>query len=135
MDWLSLIPVALGALGGIFGGENTSTTQTKLDPKLLKLADSALGKAKTIWNQPYKAYGGDRVADPTASRRELTPVMSMIGNKVQGGMNDANGYQARIADLMNAGKSRVNVPSMVAGGPRATYSAPATVAPVPRSGF
>lgn len=132
MDWFSLIPAGLGLLGGIFGGGNKSTTQTRLPPETQKLVDQALKKAKGIWGQKYAAYGGDRVADPTASREQLTPLMGSIGNRVQGGMDDASGYRARIADMMNAGRSRVTAPSMVQGGPRATYSGPATVAPVPR---
>jgi hypothetical protein len=136
MNWFSLIPAGLGLLGGILGGgKNTSESQTNLSPQMKKLSEQALNKAKGIWNQPYKAYGGDRVANPTASRQQLNPMMSMIGNKVQGGMNDSMGYQARIANMMNAGRSRVTAPSMVQGGPRATYAAPATVAPVPTEGF
>jgi hypothetical protein len=44
MDWFSLIPAALGALGGLFGGNSTSTTTTtpKLDPALKAAGTDAL---------------------------------------------------------------------------------------------
>jgi hypothetical protein len=133
MDWFSLIPAALGALGGLFGGNSTSTTTTtpKLDPALKAAGTDALTRATAILHKPYTPYTGQRVAGPTASRTALDPILAQIGQKVQGGMNDANGYQARISQLMNRGPGAISAPTMVPGGPMATYARPATVAPVP----
>lgn len=136
MDWLSLLPFGLSALGGLFGGNsNTSTTSTTLSPQLKGYATDALTKAHDIWKKPYQAYTGERVAGPTASRTALNPVLTQIGQQVMGRMGDNNGYQRRISQLMNQGAGRVSVPDMVGGGPMATYSrSGAAIAPVPVPG-
>lgn len=133
MDWFSLIPMALSGLGGILGGGKTTTSSTPtLSPQVQKLADSALDKAKHIWKQPYKAYGGDRTANPTASRAALNPVMDQLGKSAMAGMSGANGYQGRISDLMNRGPARISAPNLVpVGGPAVGMDPMAGVAPVP----
>lgn len=133
MNWFSLIPTALSALGGIFGGNNTTktTSNTDLSPAMKAATGAMMGKANEIWKTPYSAYSGERVAGPDAATRpQLDAMMGSLGNQVNAGMNDANGYQARIRDLMARGPNRVTAPTMVPGGPQATMTQQPTGMPV-----
>lgn len=120
MEWLfGLIPAALSALGGLFGGgQNTSTTTSTpvMDPQVKAATSSLISKAMANFGKPYQQYTGQRTAGPTASRQALDPLMSSISSKVMGGLNDSSGYQGRVRNLLNQGPSRVTVPSMVSGG-------------------
>ena len=137
MDLFSLIPAALGALGGLFGGNNqTQTTSTPVvDPLVKSSMTNLLNRANANAARPYQAYTGDRTANPTDSRTQLNPLMAQISQKVSGGMGDANGYKARIASLMNGGPARVTVPSMVPGGASVGYQGQGPVPPIPTTGF
>lgn len=120
MEWLfGLIPAALSALGGLFGGgQNTSTTTSTpvMDPQVKAATSSLISKAMANFGKPYQQYTGQRVAGPTAARTQLDPLMSSISGNVMGGLNDASGYRGRVRNLLNQGPSRVSVPSMVPGG-------------------
>lgn len=140
MNWFSLIPTALSALGGIFskpsdGATTTTTTSTPaLSPAMQAAAGAALGKANDIWQKPYQAYTGERVAGPSAQRPKLDSMMSSLGTQINNGMADSNGFQARIAALMGRGPQRVTAPNMVNGGPQGGLTqAPMPVAPLPQS--
>lgn len=128
MNWFSLIPAALGALGGLFGlggsQPTTSTTSstTQIDPALKAAGQEALTKAHSIWQQPYQQYTGERVAGPTASRAALDPLMSTIGQQVNAGLSDANGYQTRISSLLGRGPGHITAPTLVPGGATASYT-------------
>lgn len=113
MDWFSLIPAALSGLGGLFGGGNKSTTKTTLTPQMEKLAKEALTKATSIWNKPYTPYTGQRVAGPTQSRQQLTPLMSQMGGMVTNGMNRAGNVQNQVMDIMDRGPVSVSAPTLV----------------------
>lgn len=107
MNWFSLIPAALGLMGGIFsGGQKTSTTTPTMSPALKKAADAALAKANAIWKQPYQSYAGERVAGPTASRSQINTVMRGIGP----------------TSAYGAGPARVTAPTLVPNGARATLT-------------
>lgn len=125
MNWLSLIPAALGALGGIFGSNNTSnsTSSTTMSPALTAAANGALTKANTIWQQPYTQYPGERVAAPTAARAAVNPLMGQLTQLIQGNMANGNGAQPRISEMLGRGPGRVSAPTLVPqGGPVATYT-------------
>ncbi len=136
MDWLSLIPAALGALGGLFGwGKSpdpttTTTTTPVVDPTLTAAQQAGLAKAQSIFGKPYTPYTGQRVAAPTASRTAVDPMMAALKSKVTAGLNDSNGYQNRISQLLNAGPGRVQVPSMLQGN-ASTYTPGSAPSPVP----
>lgn len=120
MNWLSLIPAALGLMGGIFsGGQKTETTTPQMSPQLKALADQALGKAKAIWAQPYQKYTGERVAGPTASRTALNPLMNQMGFLAKQGLGDNAAGEQRLSTMMARGPARVTAPPMVNGGVQA----------------
>lgn len=132
MNWFSLIPMALSALGGLFPSNNstTQTTTNAQSPALTAAANTALDKATANLNKPYTAYTGERVAGPSASRPAIDSMMSMIGKQVQA--QDPNGYQARLRSLMSMGPSHVTAPNLVAsGGPSAGYTPPPLPPPLP----
>lgn len=133
MDLLSLIPAALSFLGGMFGGNKTTTTASTPanSPALEAAAGKLFTEAEKTFTKPYQQYTGDRTANATASRAALDPLMTKITGQVQGGMSDANGYQARIRSLMNSGPARVTVPSMVQGGAQVGYQPLTSPAPLP----
>ena len=132
MDWLSLIPAGISLLSGLFGGnKNTSTTTTGNSPELTAAAKKIMTEAGKVFAKPYQAYPGQRVAPTTASRQALAPFMASIGNKVQGGLNDANGLQARARELMGTGPQRVSIPTMVPGGPQASMNALPSMSAMP----
>jgi hypothetical protein len=135
MDWISLIPAALSALGGFFGGGNktTNSTSTSLTPQMADLAKTVLTQAKSNFTKPYAAYTGERVAGPTAARTALTPVLQQVGQQTMAGMNDANGYRARISQMMNQGPGRVTAPSLLGGPPGGFSRTPLPYTPVPET--
>ena len=129
MNWFSLIPMALSAMGGIFGGNNTTTATPKQSPELTAAAKDALTQATTNWHKPYVPYTGERVAGPSAQRPLLDQAMSQLGGQINAGLHDANGYQARIRGMLGQGPARVTAPNLVAGGPQAGYSRAPTPMP------
>lgn len=132
MGWLDLIPMALSALGGLFGGGNQTTTTTTptVDPALTAAQKAGLAKAQEIFGKPFTPYTGQRVASPTASRTAIDPMMAALGGKVTAGLNDSNGYQKRISELLNSGAGKVSAPSMLQGN-AATFTPGTAPTPVP----
>lgn len=131
IDLWSLVPALLSGAAGLFGNNTNTTTQTPVvNPQLQQAITQLLGRAGTNFNKPYTPYTGDRTANPTASRAALDPVMAGVGQQAMGGLADANGYRARIRELLN-GRSpqRVTAPTLVPGGP----SAPRTGGGVPQN--
>lgn len=123
MDWMALI-------ASLFG-QGTTTTSPKMMPEMEAAIKSMLTGANAAYTRPYKPYTGDRTANPTASRASADQLMATVGQQVNRTATDANGYKARIANLMNGGPARVSVPSMVPGGAQVGYQGQAPVAPVP----
>lgn len=131
MDWLSLIPAGISLLSGLFGGKKETTSKTGNSPELDAAAKKIMTEAGKVFAKPYQAYPGQRVAPTTASRGALGSMMGSIGNKVQGGLNDASGLQARARELMGIGPQRVSIPTMVSGGPQASMNAQPSLSAMP----
>lgn len=118
-------------LSQLFGGTNDTTTRTSLSPQMQSLVDTLMSKAGGVLNKPYQKYPGERVAAPTASRGQVTPWMAGVGQQIQNGVNDKNGYMSTIASMINRPAGRVTAPAMVNGGAQANYAAPPAPTPVP----
>ena len=62
--------IRLYDMGGGGGGGPTSTSQTTIPEYAQPYAEKALGKAEALTEQPYQAYGGERVAGPTGLQEQ-----------------------------------------------------------------
>lgn len=123
MDWMAL-------LGSLFG-QSTSTTTPNIPPEVQAAMTKLFSRGNTAVDKPYTPYTGQRVAGPSQSRTQLDPMMASISQKVMGGMNDANGYQSRIGNLLNRAPNRVTAPSMVPGGAQVQLPQAPMMPPIP----
>lgn len=85
MSWLSLGTAALGALGGIFGGDDEEVTRQELPPYVESLNRDVFGGIEGAYNdrQQYIPYNAPRIAAPAP---EYARSSDIIRNNVFAGL-------------------------------------------------
>lgn len=76
-------------MSDIFDKSSSNTTTTQLDPAQREIMLDLYGRAQSAANQPYQAYAGQRIADPTqaaldAQQMTTAGVMGNIGGQALG---------------------------------------------------
>ena len=114
MDWTSLIGAGSSLLGGLFGDDKKSTEQTTtLSPELQSFIDDIFKKIPSVFNRPYPEYQGERVAQPTANRAAMDPLMASVSSQLAARNVQGNPYQQRINQMMNMSPVQIAVPDLL----------------------
>ena len=122
--WEALIPLGLNLLQNIGTGgkseRNEQFDETKLSPELEAMAKQIMEKAAGVFSRPFPNYTGQRVAQPTAARQQLSRFMPQIQGSVTNAMNTGQKYTGRIDKMMGMAPSRISVPTLTGNSVQST---------------
>lgn len=101
MSWLSLGTAALGALGGIFGGDDEQTVTQQLPAHVEQFQRPIYGDVGDAYadRSTYIPYDGQRIATPAP---EYTVASDIIRNNIFAGLPALLQSQGLVSNLANA---------------------------------